>query len=162
MQSCSHSRIIVFPFGVKKSRLHKDQVRFLKSPVGNDADGKMVIQENLSFFRPCIAIVVGVRALIIAIKRAGIAVAVAVTTPGFVGMAFGFASSTDRHSNITIMVALSVLDSVHFDIVHNLPGSGGTGDHDIVDEYVQVLRIVKFDSSVEQGTRSATEKSGCE
>ena len=149
MQSCSHSRIIVFPFGVKKSRLHKDQVRFPRSPVGNDADGKMAIQERSSFFGPCIAIVVGVRALIIAIKRAGIAVAVAVTTPGFVGMTFDFASSTDRHSNITITITLSVLDFVHFDIVHNLPGSGGTGDHDIVGGYVQVLGIVKFDSSVE-------------
>lgn len=162
VQICSHSRIIVYPFGVEKSRLHEDQVRSSRSSVGNDADVEMAIQERSSFFKPCIAIVIGVTVLTIAIKRSGIAVAVAVavTSPRFVGIAVNFASSTDRHSSITITVALHVLDFVYFDIVHNPSGSGGTGDHGIVGGYVRVIGIVKFDSSVEQGTRSATEKSG--
>ena len=158
MQSCLHSRIIVFPFGVEKSRLHEDQVRFPRSSIGNDANGEMAIQERSSFFGPCIAIVVGVAILTIVIKRAGIAVAA--TSPGLVGIAVDFASSTDRHSSITITIALQVVHFVHIDIVHSLSGSGGTGDHGIVGGYVRGIGIVKFDSSVEQRTRSATEKSG--
>jgi len=68
--------------------------------IGNDADGKMAIQERSNFFGPSITTVIDAMTLIIAIKRAGIAVtvAVAVTTLGFVGTAVGFASSTDRIS----------------------------------------------------------------
>jgi hypothetical protein len=109
-------------------------------------------------FGTCIAILIGVRILTIAIKRAGIAVIV--TTSGFVETAVGFASSTDKTFSLTITVALHVLDFVHFDIVHNLSGSGGTGHHGIVSGYVRVIEIVKFDSSVQPGTRSTTEKSG--
>jgi len=69
VQICSHSWIIVFPFGVEKSRLHEDQARYSRSSIGNDADDEMAIQERSSFFGPCIAIVIGVAIFTIVISE---------------------------------------------------------------------------------------------
>ena len=64
LQVCSQSTIVIFPFGVKKCRLHEDQVGFPWDLIGNDADGEMSIQELPSFFGCCITTVVGIAILI--------------------------------------------------------------------------------------------------
>lgn len=150
MQVCSHSWIIVFPFGVEKCRLHKDQDGFPGGLIGNDADGEMAIQERPSFFGSGITIVVGVAVLIANIKRARIAVAVAIAIPGGVGIAVNFAGSVDRHSSITSPVALRVIAFVHFGIVCSFSGPLGTGDRCVVGRHVRVIRLVELNSSIKQ------------
>ena len=158
MQICLYSRIIVFFFDVEKSSLYKDQIRFSRSSIDNDIDNKMAIQKQSSFFESCIAIVVDVRTLTIVIKRTGIAVVVAIVVVvaiiilEFVGIAIGFADIMNRLSSIFITIAFFALDLVHFDIVYNLSNFERAGDYNIVDRYVQVIEIVKFDASVEQET----------
>ena len=122
MQACSHSTIIIFPFGMKKCRLHKDQVGFPRGLIGNDADGEMAIQERPSCLGSCITIVVGVAILIAIVKAARIAVAVAVAIPGRV--------------EIAITVALHSIARVHFDIVHGSSATLSTGDRCIVGGHV--------------------------
>ncbi len=120
---------------MKKCRLHKDQVGFPEGSIDNNADGEMTIQERSSFFGSGIIIVVDVAILIAIIKRAGIAVAVAITISGGVGIAVNFASSINRHSSITIPVALRV-NAFHFGIVRSFSGPLGTGDRCIVGGHV--------------------------
>ena len=122
LQFYSHSRIIIFPLGVKKCRLHEDQVGFPRRLIGNDADGEMAIQERPSFFGSCITIVVGVAILIAMIKGAGIAVAVAVAIPGCVGIA--------------ITVTFHRITGVRFDSVHGSSAPLSTGDRCIVGGHV--------------------------
>ncbi len=54
VQFCPYSWIIVFPFGVERSRLHDAQVRFPRSSIGNDANEEMTIQERLSSLGPAL------------------------------------------------------------------------------------------------------------
>lgn len=150
MQVCLHPWIIVFPFGVEKCRLHEDQIGFPGGLIGDDANGEMAIQERESFFGSGIAIVIGVAILIAIIKRAGIAVTVAIAIPGGVGIAVSFAGSMDRHSSISIPVALRVIAFVHFGVVPSFPGPLGTGDRCVVGGDVRVIGLVDLNSSVEQ------------
>lgn len=61
----SHSRIVIFPFGVKKSGLYKDEVRSPQGFIGNNNNGEVSIQECPRLFRPGITIVISVQAFII-------------------------------------------------------------------------------------------------
>ena len=90
----------------------------------------------MRFFELYIAIVVDVKILIIVVKRAGIAIVVAIIISGFVGIIVDFASNINRHSNIIITIALSILDFVYFDIFYNLSNFGKIGDYNIVDKYI--------------------------
>lgn len=125
----------------------------------------MTIQKRLSFFELYIAIVVDVRILTIFIKRIEIAIVVvvaivvAIIILESIKIVVDFANNIDKLSNILIAIALSTLDLVHFDIIHNLFNFKRIDENDIVNKYVRVDKIVKFNASVKQETRSTIEKS---
>ena len=101
----SRSRIIIFPFDVKKSGLHEDQVRFSCNLVDHNANSKMAIQERSSFFESYIAIVIDLAILTIVTKR--VEIAVAIITLRIVEMVVNFASRIDSLSSIIITIAHS-------------------------------------------------------
>lgn len=109
MQICSHLRIVVFLFNVKKSCLHEDQIRFSRNSINNDVNNKMTIQKRSSFFKFYIAIVVDVAILIIVIKR--VEIVVVVTSSRFVEIAIDFANNINKHSSIIITIALQIFTS---------------------------------------------------
>ena len=73
----SHSWMVIFPFSMKQRSLHKDDVRFSRDLVGNNADGYMSIEERPSLFRSGIAFVVGVKLFILRAGRNRVAFLIA-------------------------------------------------------------------------------------
>ena len=160
----SHSRIVIFHFGVKKSGLHEDEVGFPGGFIGNDKNGEVSIQKSSCLLRSCITIVISVKILVISINGAGVAVAVAIAVAipvvlaVFVAVAIAdfvacrtciivnFASRVDGHHSIAVVEFLHMVAAVHFDLVRTLSTVRGMDDRCSVMGLVRVIGIFEFDS----------------
>lgn len=177
-----HSWMVIFPFGMKQSSFHKDEVGFPWDFVGDNTNDDMSIEERPSLFLSDIAFVVGIKVVIgvdLAILSTGrnriaflvaviTAVLVIITIAVAIAFAIAFrgnitanvAAKVDRHNSLLIIPPLPVIATLNIGLVRFLPALRSCNDRRGRKSFARLIEIVEFDSGIKEKAWSTVKEYG--